>query len=79
MYLALFTAIESSSLDDFTACLKSPYFRGLENDMVKMVRSIEMPEGAASEIDFNATSSDTKTPNYPVETMPDFNEEPDFT
>jgi len=77
----LFSAINNNSLDDFSACIKNPYFRGLENDYVKLIRNLEMPEGFCSdEIDFN----DDPSGNPPVTVQnPSENhfedDEPDFS
>ena len=72
--------IASNSLEDFAQMVKNPYFRGLENDYVKMLRNMEMPEGAAKDIDFNAAPSAAQTmPDFNDPASTDFNEpEPDF-
>lgn len=76
----LFAAIGSNSLEDFTACIKHPYFRGLENDYVKLLRNMEMPEGGANNIDFNADPGSSATfPDFnQAGETPNLNDEPDF-
>ena len=77
----MFSAIGNNSLDDFTACVKHPYFRGLENDYVKMLRNMEMPEGGDSNnIDFNEDpASKSNLPDFnQISAAPDLNDEPDF-
>lgn len=78
--LDLFAAIGSNSLEDFTACIKHPYFRGLENDYVKLLRNMEMPEGGANNIDFNADPGSSATfPDFnQAGETPNLNDEPDF-
>jgi len=76
----LLSVVGSNSLEDFAQMVKNPYFRGLENDYVKMLRNMEMPEGAEKDIDFNAAPSAAQTmPDFNDPASTDFNEpEPDF-
>jgi len=54
---------ESGSSEEFSNVLRSPYFRCLENDYVKMVKKLEKIEGLEPEIDLN--SMPTETGNEP--------------
>jgi len=63
----VFEAIDGGNEEEFTAAIRQPFFRSLENDFVKLSRTISLPESVAQEIDLNATPSGNAD-------IPDFNQ-----
>lgn len=75
----VFEAIDGGNDEEFTAAIRQPYFRSLENDFVKLSRTISLPESVQQEIDLNATpSGNAEVPDF-NEAMPQMSEaEPDI-
>ena len=72
----------NGSIEDFAAQTKNPYFRGLDNDFVKLLRNMEMPEGVVSSIDFNEDPAAKNEPDFnslSLEPSGGQSDEPDFT
>jgi len=53
----VFEAIDGGDEEEFTAAIRQPYFRSLENDFVKLSRTISLPDSVPQEIDLNAAPS----------------------
>lgn len=63
----VFEAIDGGDEEEFTAAIRQPYFRSLENDFVKLSRTISLPDSVPQEIDLNAAPSG-------IADVPDFNQ-----
>ena len=61
--LELLAVNESGTPEEFANVLRSPYFRCLENDYVKMVKKLEKIEGLEAEIDLNSMPTEETAPD----------------